>query len=777
MKSLSHKFSHEIPEVLQRHGRLLFSCLLFSWLLLAASLIAAIRPDWLGLQSRHILENLQPYKAYAWQCPTPSEAHIAGPNRIFPIWQPAILEDGTPLPARVQKDKAHTIIDGYGRYLVLPDRCLFATSDNSSPQSNGRTYELVTSLYSPGDLSLLLLGALLIWNTRLLSSMQRLRAWLPKLPGPVSITVVAMGPLVFMPAFGALKVPANGFFEGNWALLLFALGFTAARAVSNVWVRRIATLGYAAMLLGFAWQHFVVGAASDSQNIIAGSIPWGDALMFLKQADGMALRGQMPFGFNGRLLYPLLFSTWLTATKLDVQLACLADVALFAFAGALAIRAVYLRVGFGGAVAFTLTILFYYQSYCCMRIMTENLGLSLGLIGLSFLLQTGPPASSKNYWLSLATYSLATAARPAAVFALAGPAVAILETSWSRVKALSNRLRIMALICAGIAGIGLSGFVFNSLVVRMVLDQPSSAYGNSLFFIYGVVTDTQWNDAHRAFGRDFDKGRKMILQSLWEHPEKAAAGVMHAYYHMFEQAYLYGRYQPYRNILSLLSLAGLIACLFHERFRRDRRAVAFSLLGFSLSIPIAPPWPIGMRAYAVFIPVLALLVACGIWVVLRLAGLRSLPDSPEATSINKPTLCLAFLIVAALVAPLIGLLPRQNDFLKKLTGEQAGVALLKGSTLHVGRLSNRFPGRTVISLQDFKRNASFFLESQPKAAFLNLATDNSLIGYDRVSRIPCIMSTMNPSTDFEILGTPANKAKVQRELLDSALRENLESEM
>lgn len=760
----------------ERHHAWLLPMLVLTWLVLACLILAAIRPDWLGLRETYKLTGIRPQGEHGLLVKLRKDERLplSPETKFFGLPRPTILEDGRPLPYRINRPGTETISQlGYGRYRILNRQLIFSSSDNIPPSKSGRTYEVAIPTFPPnlpssggawdasrglGDITMAALLVLALLNTRAIAGLvsQKWRGG-GIAPLPVSWTAVgAAAPLLALALAAHGTEPGNGFFAGSWSVFAWAFGIVCACALRKPWACALACAGYGVTLGVMTWQRFVWGEAPDDMMSIAGILPWSDASGYFKQAREMLYTGHMSFGFNGRLLHPILFSVWLAWSGCDLQIACMFEVALFALSLSLATRAVVARTGIFGAFVFVLMVLFYYQTHASMAVMSENLGLPLGLLVLPFLLRGGGPAGARGFWGALAVSALGTITRPGAVFAMGGPAMAILHCAWQKGRDRAHRLRLIAICLAGIGCLGGGAMLLNKAVNRIVLTKSTQAYGNFLYSAYGTVTNTSWSKGHELFGVDYAKGKRLILEAIKEHPETMVAGIARAYSGMFVSriAFTHGRYSGYSGIFLLVTSLGLLTCLCHPRFARERWAVGFSFLGFLFSIPFAPPWDTGMRAYAVFLPTLALIAAYGGWALARFAGVGSRGPDESFEPGSTP----ALVVVAAILTLIAGaiLWPRAG------VPEGPEPLLLGGSTISVGGPSTRYPARVALSLADLQRRTTIFQELRSDTTFLKYARENTLIGFDWSAGVLRIIDGDHPGSGFT--QTDRDKVYIQNSL-------------
>src|SRR5215475_4599266 len=186
--------------------------------------------------------------------------------------------------------------------------------------------------------------------------------------------------LLALPAFGILLFPLFSS-QGAWSFYLGMLTHT---------------LVYLVCLLG-SW---VAGATSGS--IILGIFPWSDAGGYFQDAILLTAGKDFSVFSARRPLFAGMLAAGLGWTDLNLKLVLVfftvtISVAVFLFSKQVA-KSFGPLVGF---IALFLSFLFYRKFFGSL--ITENLGLSLGLLGAALLLQS---LRMEKYRVTLATYGL-----------------------------------------------------------------------------------------------------------------------------------------------------------------------------------------------------------------------------------------------------------------------------------------------------------------------------------------------------------------------------------
>src|SRR5262249_51749724 len=251
-----------------------------------------------------------------------------------------------------------------------------------------------------------------------------------------------------------------------------------------------------------------------------------DAMLLVSGKDFMLPAAQRPL-FAG-LLAVALRSTDLNLKLVLVFLTALVSVAAFFFS-----RQVVGSFGrLAGFRAVLVTFLFYRRFFGSL--MTENLGLSLGLLGCALLLHS---LQSPEYGVTVAAYAvfvltMALIARAGAFLVL--PAILLYFWVNGRQRASILVTRNWRLVLAGCLGIGLA-FGCNVLVRQWTGSTNTVPFGNGAASFYGMAA-----------------GYKGSGQTLIDHPELKDAQGAQPIYTITGHAFAMIRQHPLQLIKAVL---------------------------------------------------------------------------------------------------------------------------------------------------------------------------------------------------------------------------------
>jgi len=271
---------------------------------------------------------------------------------------------------------------------------------------------------------------------------------------------MAFAVLLLILCWGLLDpVACSGeFFRSLWLPALWAVAAVSLLASGFGMVR---VFGIAALFLPViaTHVHYAVAMASHGSFLFAGILPWSDAYMHFVQAAQMAQDGFTARPFNGRFLYPGFFSSMLRLCGFNMQVAQVLVGVIFTGGLYVSVRSLIIRAGIAGTLLFALLIWLYWRDHGASLVMTEQLGLILGLLALPLLLSMCGRKSMVMLLGALLLLAVGFSARPGALFVL--PMLVLFSgwTGWSgwifpRIPALTRALASV-LIAVGVCGAGL----------------------------------------------------------------------------------------------------------------------------------------------------------------------------------------------------------------------------------------------------------------------------------------------------------------------------------
>ena len=362
--------------------------------------------------------------------------------------------------------------------------------------------------------------------------------------------------------------------------------------------------------------------AKSHGNALAGFLPWADATeyfqcsqVFLLGLDGPAHCAKRPyyFAFFADLL-------WLTGNKL--QLALLVQALCVGAVATLFARHMFRLYGLPAALAAISVIFAYAAALCSGLVMTENIGLILGIFGLSLILRYTQTPDPVLFLAGIALLAAAMSARPGPLFVL--PALGAWYLFYGE-GSIAKRLFVAL-------GAGVVSALAMALVASPILIAGGgfgSTHSNFSYSLYGLVVGGKgWLqvtvDHPEIFNRSdgisqTDKVYKLAFESLWEKPHLFVLGYLKGIAKYFDALF---RYTSDFKPLRLGLLLPLWICGAWFALRRWRELQYSLLLAIIAGIVVSSPFLIydaHNRAFASTVAVDALLVALGVvWICERL---------------------------------------------------------------------------------------------------------------------------------------------------------------
>ena len=363
--------------------------------------------------------------------------------------------------------------------------------------------------------------------------------------------------------------------------------------------------------------------AESNYNLILGMIPWSDAAGYYSDAVSLS-QGNLLGGFSGnRPLFASLLSTLIRICNGNIQIITV----VFVVINSLAVFLFAIEVGgtYGPFVATLLIFLLnaYYHQFAG-ALMTEQLGLPLGLLGTSLLIFGSRTDNQKYQYIGLFLLSMALLARAGAFFILPTIIIFVILISIKR-KNISIRAIFIPI------AIVLFAFGGNFLLGKLVSDPNSVPMGNFSYTFYGqAVGGKGWTQIfidHPEISNlpNLDQPMavyKLAINEIIRHPSGITTGVINAYKDFFipSQFAAFGYIQPgdklsspiIQTILTFFFFIGIFFCWKH-RNEQTYSLLLIVFLGIFISIPFIPPSESsGMRVYAATIAIPALIAGIGI---------------------------------------------------------------------------------------------------------------------------------------------------------------------
>ena len=363
--------------------------------------------------------------------------------------------------------------------------------------------------------------------------------------------------------------------------------------------------------------------AESNYNLVLGLLPWSDAAGYFSDATNL-VKGSLFSEFSGhRPLFASILAVLLDISGGNIQISLVILTMINGLAAFLFAWEILESFGPFAGVAMILLLQVYYRQFAG-ALMTEQLGIPLGLMALSSLFYA---TSHKNKWYfsaGLFFLTLALFARAGAFFVI--PAVLILGCFLFKENGPFSFKNNLILLFALLAAWGL-----NVLLGQVVAVPGTVSLGNFSYTLYGqAVGGKGWTQVfidHPEIGKMPDAERtqtvyRLALEEILSKPSGLASGFFNAWKDYFFPSMFagFGYIQPgdkysspiIQVILTILLATGLAQCW---RYRdQEIYLLLISCMGaIFLSIPFIPPSESAyMRVYAATIAIPALIACLGI---------------------------------------------------------------------------------------------------------------------------------------------------------------------
>ena len=463
-----------------------------------------------------------------------------------------------------------------------------------------------------------------------------------------------------------------GWFIRGWAIVaLVAFGIVlfplfSSDDVSNLYLGMLAHAFVYLLCLFGTW---VAGVTGGSQ--IAGMFPILDASEYFQDAIFL-LAGKDFTSFSARRpLFAGVLAAGLGWTDLNLKLVLMCFAVTVSVAAFLFSKQVARDFG-PVAGSLTLLLMFLFYRRFLGTLLTENLGLSFGLLGTTLLLQS---LSMEKYRLTLASYGLfvltiALLARAGAFLILPAIVFYFWQMDW---KTLMPSYRTKWLpVVTSVGAIGVA-FGCNLLVRNVTGSAENVPMGNGAYGFYGMAAGYKgWYQIFIDHPELKDISEPLVIYRtidatvalIRDQPMQLVKAVVFSFGDFFLRIFGFAKlnfvFQDARAhlIVNLIVVSLLNVCLFSGllylwRRRVNIRVAPFLLCAFAgivLSAPFAPPIDSdSMRAYAATFPIVALVTAFGIT---ALSGVNQRFGNPGKHSCRGTVICLsAGLVLVAIVGP------------------------------------------------------------------------------------------------------------------------------
>jgi hypothetical protein len=397
------------------------------------------------------------------------------------------------------------------------------------------------------------------------------------------------------------KVPGQQYFRQLW--VIFVALATVGLMQGRGWVGRFLPLAVllATLAIGQAW---IWQSGLSKYVMVGGLVPFADATVYSQYANQIFQNHQIVDSLQDRPMFAALLGTlwWLCGG--NPQIALWPLLLICGLAMYLATRAV--RVWFGSVAAVTfLSIVYFYYARWLGTLMTEQLGLALGLLACPLLLG-GFMQKRERAWLAGVTLlALALCTRAGAFFVL--PALCVVAAIH-----FGQRPRFAWKLAGKTLGLVIVAMALSRFLAFCVFDADHFPRSNFGFTAYGVVNYGDWTLALKQFGTDRDKIQAALFERIKTTPSSVPIGMWLAWKAFFSNSIGFSFMGAgYAAVLQIITIGTFLMACF-RRIPASPLVIAFCI-GMGASIPFVPPADADrMRAYAATIPLQALVAGLGV---------------------------------------------------------------------------------------------------------------------------------------------------------------------
>jgi|GEM_PF-1379706 hypothetical protein len=384
------------------------------------------------------------------------------------------------------------------------------------------------------------------------------------------------------------------------------------------------------LLLGtsliYKWQ-----IATNDGAMFGGLLTFSDANEYYTSAEFLLHGNNLSAFGTRRPLFSSLLSALLAGSGNNLQIALATMVALSGIALFFASREIQRVHNSFSASAFILICYWFYHPFIGST-MSENLGLCLGCIGLTFLVKGGRrELLGIEIVLGFFALTLALNARAGAFFIL--PALLAWIGISAHKKTINWRYVLLAVIAIS------AGMIANAILVKTIGSKDGAAFSNYSYTLYGLASGYKgwWavlSDHPNATEKEI---YLLAFEMIKSKPSVFAAGILKSYQDYFtsvDGAFNFMRLVGERKNQAYPLFWGLtVITLFFSLLWRKQKAYSLALLSFLgivASAGLLPPIDSDyMRVYASTIPFTAYIVSTAFAIPQRLVQMPVvlIPDS------------------------------------------------------------------------------------------------------------------------------------------------------
>lgn len=340
---------------------------------------------------------------------------------------------------------------------------------------------------------------------------------------------------------------------------------------------------------------------------LLGVLPSSDANGYFTGAIKILYGEDVPPFAARRPLFITYLSTILFLTRQDLVLSLIVLAVIVAVATFLLASEVKINFGVLPAALVAAIMIYCYSGRFTGKFLTEQLGIPLGMLSLSILLQGLRQNSFRHVVWGVFVLTIALNARAGAMFVL--PMLILWGVTWAGKSKLSINNLFM------LSGSVVLGFLVNYWIFKSISSPGSVPFANFGETLYGMATGYRgWRVWYQDYpGVPLAAAFRISLEIIKNSPGLFLMSVFRAYQEFLKPQYFFSfLYMPTNQIAPaayfLLVATGIgIWRLMKNIHLRYSQLMLFVLVGILLSVPFAPPSDDAVRAMTATTSFLALL--------------------------------------------------------------------------------------------------------------------------------------------------------------------------
>ncbi len=456
----------------------------------------------------------------------------------------------------------------------------------------------------------------------------------------------------------------------RYGLTLFAplalISFFLVFRLKGFWGRLLSftlTMGLFALALSGLW-----ASGKTEPQVISGLLPTVDAGEFFYDALRLLIGAQFSDFSSRRPIFAALISSILFSTGKDLQFTIAIIVGIVGVACYLATRQAQTLWNPFSTSIFLLFIFFFYRRFAG-RLMTENLGFALGVLGFAFLINGITHKNRLIILLSLFLITLGLNVRAGPFLILIGFFIAAnlffkKEKKWDKYFVI---ILIFVIIL---------GFLINYFVFLAIGSRSGSPFSNFSYTLYGSVNNGEgWTKIMYDHPEIFslpepelsNKIYQLAFESFKAKPFGIVIGAIRQYgllINFFDSnisifSYVTGEnsliFILIQTLIYIFSLIGLVI-IIKNKSQPINYFLLLILAGFFLSVPFSPPGDSSnMRVFAVSIPFIVCIPVIGVEAVTnKIPWLANKIEKKDKIGYSFSEVVFSLLlVVASIIAPII----------------------------------------------------------------------------------------------------------------------------